>query len=1036
MSRVIENHETPLNPTDATQPSPNGFEIDNLYLDMNGIIHPCCHPEGEKQPESENEMMTIIMQYMDRIFKAVRPRKLLYMAIDGVAPRAKMNQQRSRRYRSAREAEKNEQIKQAHIREYQERGLDVPEELTNESHWDSNVITPGTPFMDKVATALRIFIQAKITNDPAWKNIKVIFTDSNSPGEGEHKIVEYIRLQRLQEEYNPNTSHCIHGLDADLIMLGLATHEPHFYILREQVFDKGRPVDLDKKKAGASVYEYKPLNFLHISVLREYLREEFDLRDLSFPYDFERIIDDYIFLCFFVGNDFLPHLPSLDIREGALDMIVDLYKRYLPFMGGYITDCGDVNIERAQYLLQHIGFKEDQIFVNRMRRKKVLDERQRQREAQKKKTHHKPPAPESLIKIGDKKEKETATSAGMSKAGTSDKPEHKLTNVPKGTTVTVRKRKRTETLEADLQKPAIGAEKRIEKELTEEIPTKKQKLNTGEAKDTSHVNAEKLAEQKTTNGEGAEPDEEAVAEFEDEATLEQHENVIFDEEDEADKEDISPDFPAEVLSVPEVPELMKPNAKQSKEFMEDLKKKLQDSRVVDAAKHPDDVRFGELGWKERYFKNKMDIDYDDKLKSPELNDVLVSYFEGLVWVLKYYYEGCASWSWFYPYHYAPFASDLARVKNVTIKFDRGTPFKPFTQLLAVFPKASAHAVPDQFKKIMDEPDLQEFYPEDFRIDLNGKRFEWMGVALLPFIDEKRLIRAISDVEDTLTEEEKERNSFRPMTLYVHGEHPAANEIEKCYDEKEPIEKIVLPKTLDIRGTIKALPKKMYFEYGKELEMLDLYQDILGVVKENLARSAGFEVPESEKKHLCQLLYGLQFPPSFLPVFRQLGVEGDIDQTALVYKKDIKGAKQLVLTQSRSRSEPESRRGAPRHFKPRHHDNRQNSGHGAHKSNTSYGSGQQQRGSYQQPPYNAAPPQGYGQYGGFQQQNYGGYSPQNPQYAQGYPPAAGYGQPGFYGGQQGYGAPPQAFGGHQQGHPPQYQQYPPQGGRYNQQYGRR
>ena len=185
------------------------------------------------------------------------------------------------------------------------------------------------------------------------------------------------------------------------------------------------------------------------------------------------------------------------------------------------------------------------------------------------------------------------------------------------------------------------------------------------------------------------------------------------------------------------------------------------------------------GWKQRYYQEKLGVapgpDQDRAIA-----DIVKSYVEGLAWVMRYYYDGVASWRWFFPYHYAPFASDLIGLGELKVEFEPGEPFTPFNQLMGVLPAASSHCLPECLRWLFVDPEspILDFYPLDFKVDMNGKRFAWQGVALLPWIDEERLLGATGHHLDKLSEEEVRRNSKRMELLYVHSSHPLSDMVRE------------------------------------------------------------------------------------------------------------------------------------------------------------------------------------------------------------------------------------------------------------------
>ena len=777
-------------PVDYEEPNPNAIEFDNLYLDMNGIIHPCCHPEDGLVPETEDAMYANIINYTDRLLRIVRPRKLLYIAIDGVAPRAKMNNQRSRRYRTAQEALEQAREEAKLLNQFEKLGRAIP---NVRALWDSNVITPGTPFMERIGHVLRWYVADRISNDPLWKlmGFRVIISDAHVPGEGEHKIMEFIRRQRMQPSFNPNTTHCLYGADADLIMLGLATHEVSFYIIREVVIQVEEqrcylcnrsghlpsdcpgvgpqeedpvtsPPSSEEAASSSSVLQ-KPFQLISIPTLREYLEHQFSRFSdaLPFPFDFERCIDDFVFICFFVGNDFLPHLPSLSIREGSIDQMLILYFEILPTIGDYLTDAGTVNLTQVDVFLEYLGKLEDEVFRQRLER----EDRFRQQRAQ-------------------------------------------------GRIIP-----------------------------NQNASLKKRKL----AEDANLVQARKLLSSLTCTGA-----------LENKDTQKYQSSLVIEE------------IPASKAEV----------SASTDEFYGQVRSRLREAQDLGDS-FPDRIRLGEgsdFTWKQRYYFNKF------KVRQEDIPDFVMrirqAYIEGICWVLGYYYQGVPSWDWYYPYHYAPFASDLVGCDSLKCNqvsyFAKGEPFQSFYQLICVLPPKSAHpaGLPKGMIEMMTSPEsaIIDFFPEDFALDLNGKKFLWQAVVLLPFIKEDRLLDVLEKYFEAhpLSDEERIRNMLNRNEIFVPLTDCLAKQLEDLHTKPLGASSQLadMPYT-DARGQGTTLFGRIFKTQhgGRPLVIQSLIQGQKDAVNP-LCVSAEIEEPiphPSRPFHACSLLPGAFVLPKVLEI---------------------------------------------------------------------------------------------------------------------------------------------------------------------------
>lgn len=308
-------------------------KIKFLMIDANCLLHPCVNNIIEKYKtdkliinknkslrfQLEEYIWIKIESYIDDIIERINP-EYIYIAIDGVAPVGKILQQRQRRYKYLYDKKirlnKNEDIKCQLL----DNGIELPDIPIT-----SIELTPGTDYMERIHLKMLDYIKKK-----SKIGLKYIYSSYHDEGEGEHKILQYIKKNSIK------SSIIIYGLDADLLFLSLSlNNEFNIYIMREKQVFNNKDVDLDE------LIEY---NYVEIKELHKMI------------YNLGFNTNDFIFMCYLIGNDFLPSLLTTDIKKGGLDKICRAYENIL-------NKFNLIRMDKNNLIISYLIIKKDNKYI-------------------------------------------------------------------------------------------------------------------------------------------------------------------------------------------------------------------------------------------------------------------------------------------------------------------------------------------------------------------------------------------------------------------------------------------------------------------------------------------------------------------------------------------------------------------------------------------------------------------------------------------------------------------------------------------------
>ena len=317
---LVRNHRSIIKKLDLSTPN----RIDNLYLDCNSFIYEAHYrlPPNPNFLAYEDALIKEVANSLIKMIEHLQPKQRLLIAFDGVAPLAKLNQQRNRRYMSAYQ----NSLKAA-----------------DQAAWNTASITPGTAFMEKLGTALSL----RFARASEFGLQQIIVSSSAEPGEGEHKIYEYIRADPA---YHRDSQTIIYGLDADLIMLTLN----HLHISENLYLYRETPEFIKHIDKTLNPNENYLLDIpLFAQIIIQELAGSTTEPKTNYALNDNRLFD-YILLCFFLGNDFLPHFPALNIRTTGIQNLVNAYKFVFQVQGQQTQGPGETLTQNREIIWKNV----------------------------------------------------------------------------------------------------------------------------------------------------------------------------------------------------------------------------------------------------------------------------------------------------------------------------------------------------------------------------------------------------------------------------------------------------------------------------------------------------------------------------------------------------------------------------------------------------------------------------------------------------------------------------------------------------------